>query len=726
MATVTGRRWVSVRVALPLAAAISTVLHAQPSSAQAPTSEARVLEEVIVTAQRRDESLQDVPIAISVLGAEDIQRLNATDVRDLQFATPNLVVVSSNAAQPFFGMRGIADTSRNPGYEQRVGVYVDGVWVGRSGASNQSVLDIQSVEVLRGPQGTLFGKNTVAGAINITTRKPGPDFGGYLQAEAGNYGLWRGAGSINVPFTDNLFGMLTFSAVQRDGFAKDVVTRGKEYDERDEQAVRAQLLWRVSDATSVELSLDDFSNDYRGLVGESTSDRIAPRPFEVALDGRQLFETGNDGVGLTVNHEFSSGYKVTSITGLRSETWSAVGVDEDYTPQPIAFTDLTESDGDYLSQEIRLASPVGERFDYVVGLYYLDQDVTGRGTARVFARALVPTAPAVYVNAAYDADVGTRQIALFAHGNLRLAEHWSLTGGLRFTDEDKDLDYGITDTSGLFTNGTTKDSRSESNWAPKISVNWTPTTDLLVYASYGQAYKSGGWNTDFINNLAALPFDGEEAESVELGVKSTFADDRVRLNAAVFESTNSDFQVQSFVPLPNGGTVLTISNAAEVSSRGFEADVQWIATDWLRLWATYGYTDAKFDSFKNCGAAGADCTGNRPAAAPENSWSLGSQLTFPLFGGELFVQADYTSRDEFYSNPSNLPVTLNESLSLLNGRAGWNSPEGRWSVAVWGKNLTDEDSQIWNTRSFLGIPRASYTDPRTYGISLRFNFGSYY
>jgi iron complex outermembrane receptor protein len=726
MATVTGRRRTSVRIALPLAAAVGAALHAPPSRAQESTAESRVLEEITVTAQRRDQSLQEVPIAISVLGAEDIQRLNATDVRDLQFATPNLVVVSSNAAQPFFGMRGIADTSRNPGYEQRVGVYVDGVWVGRSGASNQSVLDVQSIEVLRGPQGTLFGKNTVAGAINITTRKPGAEFGGHLQAEAGNYGLRRAAGSVNVPFTDTLYGKLTFNVAQRDGFAEDVVARGKKYDERDERAARAQLLWRASDATSVELSLDYFSNDYRGLVGESTADRIAPKPFEVALDGSQLFETGNDGAGLTVNHEFDNGFKLTSITGSRSETWSAVGVDEDYTPQPLAFTDLTESDGDYLSQELRLASPVGERFDYVVGLYYLDQDVTGRGTARVFARALVPTAPPIFVNAAYDADVQTEQLAVFAHGNLRLTDHWSLTGGLRFTDESKDLDYRISDTSGLFTNGTKKDDRSESNWAPKISVNWAPTANLLAYASYGKAFKSGGWNTDFVSNLSSLPFGGEEAESIELGVKSTLLGDRLRVNAAIFDSTNSDYQVQSFVQLPNGGTVLAISNASEVTSRGFEADVQWVATDWLRLWATYGYTDAEFDSFRNCGAGGADCTGNRPAAAPENSWSLGSELTFPLFGGELFVQGDYTSRDEFFSNPNNLPVTLNESLSLLNGRVGWNSPEGTISVAAWAKNLTDEETQTWNTRSFLGIPRASYTEPRTFGVSVRWNFGGYY
>jgi iron complex outermembrane receptor protein len=726
MAEFTGSVRAAAGGALPLAIAIAAALISPQGLAQEQSADARVLEEVIVTAQRRDQSLQDVPIAISALGAEDIQRLNATDVRDLQFATPNLVVVSSNAAQPFFGMRGIADTSRNPGYEQRVGVYVDGVWVGRSAASNQSVLDIESVEVLRGPQGTLFGKNTVAGAININTLKPGPEFGGYLQAEAGNYGYFRQAGALNVPIADNFFGKVSFSTANRDGFSEDVVFGGKEYDGKDERAVRAQLLWRASDATTFELSFDDYKNNFRGLVGESTVDRLAPKTYQVALDGNQLFESANDGVALTIDHEFGNGYTVTSITGLRSEFWSVVGVDEDYTPQPIAFTDLTESKGDYLSQELRLASPEGERFDYVVGLYYLDQDVTGRGTARVFARALAPTAPAVYVGAAYDADVKTEQFAVFAHGNLRLTDHWSITGGVRYTDESKDLDYSITDTSRLFTNGTANDDRSEENWAPKISLNWTPGADLLVYASYGKAFKSGGWNTDFIPNLAALPFDGEEAESIELGVKSTLAGDRLRVNAAVFDSTNSDFQVQSFVPLPNGGTVLTVSNASEVRSRGFEADVQWVATDWLRLWATYGYTDAKFESFRDCGAAGVDCTGNRPAAAPENSWSLGSELTFPLFGGDVFAQVDYTSRDEFYSNPSNLPVTLNESLSLLNGRVGWNSPENRWSVSVWGKNLTDEESQIWSTRSFLGIPRASYTDPMTYGLSLRWNFGSYY
>ena len=709
-------------------ASVSSMPFAAPTAfaQEQPAATGRELEEIVVTAQKREQPLQDVPIAITALSADDIARLNATDVRDLQYATPNLVVVSSNAAQPSFGIRGIADISRNPGYEQRVGVYVDGVWVGHSGASNQSVLDVQSVEVLRGPQGTLFGKNTVSGAINIATRKPGPDFGAYVQLDAGNYSYLRGAGSLNVPFTDNLFGKVSFGVADRDGFSKDVVAKDKRYDDKSEQTLRAQLLWNLGESTTAEFSYDTYQNHYVGLIGESTADPIAPKPYEVALDTAQKLKSENDGYALTLNHTFGNGLSLTSITGLRSEYYSIVDNDEDYAPLPIAFTDYTVSDGDYLSQEIRLASPEGERFDYVVGLYYLDQGVTGKGNARVFARALVPTAPAVYVSAAYDTDVDTDQIALFAHGNFDITDRWSVTGGVRYTNESKDLRYTMSDQTGLFTNGSVKDSRSESNWAPKLSVNWAVADGHLLYASYGRAFKSGGWNTDFINNLAALPFDEETADSFELGSKNSFLGNTLQVNVALFESDHKDFQVQSFVQLPNGGTSLTVSNAASVTSRGVEADVQWLPTDWLRLWGSYGYTDANFDSFKDCAAGGLDCTGNTPASAPKNTWNVGAEIKVPFLGGEFFAQTDYTSRDEFYSNPNNLPVTLNEPLKLLNGRIGWNAPSGTWSVTAWGRNLTDEATQIWNTRSFLGVPRATYTDPMTYGLSVRVNFGQYY
>ena len=684
------------------------------------------LEEVMVTAQKRDQSLQDVPIAITAITDQDIQRLNASEIKDLQYATPNMVIGSGNSAQSQYGIRGIADVSRNPGYDQRIGVYVDGVWVGRSAASNQSVLDVQTVEVLRGPQGTLFGKNTVSGAINIITRKPTEEYGGYAQADFGNYGYWRVKGAVNVPFTENFYGKISAGVTQRDGFVKDTLIPGKEYDDKDELAVRGQLLWNISDATSAELTYDDYRNHFVGLVSERLNDTLAPEPYEVALDATQKFKVENDGIALTVNHDFANDFQLASITAYRTEFWSGTDIDEDYTPLPIATSDLIQEDSDYFSQEFRLISPSYDKFDYVIGLYYLDQNIDGQGNARVFAQALVPSAPPVYVGVAYDAVVDGRQLAAYAHGNYRFSDSWTLTGGIRYTDEKKDLDYSIADTSGLFTNGTAKDNRSSSDWSPKVSLNWFANANAMLYASWSRAFKSGGWNTDFVNNMAALPFDDENVDAYELGLKSTFAEDRVQLNAALFHSNNDDFQVQSFAQLPNGGTSLTVTNAGKVSSQGLELDVQWLATDWLRLWATYGYTDASFDSFKDCAAGGVDCTDNRPAMAPKNNYGIGADMQFPLWGGVLFIQGDFVYRDDFYTNPNNLPVNLTESYHLFNGRLGWTSGSGAWTVYAWGQNLSDETAQIWNSRSFLGIARATYTNPRTYGLALRWNFGGYY
>ena len=682
-----------------------------------------MLEEVTVTAQKRDQSLQDVPIAITAITDQDIERLNASEIKDLQYATPNLVIGSYNSAQNVYGIRGISDVSRNPGYDQRIGVYVDGVWVGRSAASNQSVLDVQTVEVLRGPQGTLFGKNTVSGAINIVTRKPSEEFGGYAQADYGNYGYWRVKGSVNVPFTENFYGKISASVTQRDGFTKDVSIPGRDYDDKDELAVRGQLLWNIGDATSAELTFDDYRNHYRGLFSVKLDDPLAPGPYEVALDHDQRMKSEKDGVALTINHDFANDFRVASITAYRTEYY-AVESDEDYTPLPIGFTGPTDADSDYFSQEIRLISPANDKFDYVIGLYYLDQSTDGKGQAKIFARALVPTAPPVYLGVKYDTIVDSKQFAAYAHGNYRFNDRWTLTAGLRYTDEKKDLDYAIVDTSGLFTNGSVIDSRSSNDWSPKVSLNWFANDNSMLYASWSRAFKSGGWNTDFVSDLEALPFDDENVDSYELGLKSTFAEGRVQLNAAWFHSNNDDFQVQSFATLPNGGTTLTITNAGKVSSQGLELDAKWLATDWLRLWAAYGYTDAKFDQFKDCEAGGVDCTGNRPAMAPKTNYSIGADMQFPLWGGELFIQGDFVYRDDFYTNPNNLPVNLTESYHLLNGRLGWTSGSGAWTVYAWGQNLSDETAQIWNSRSFLGVARASYTNPRTYGLALRWNFGA--
>lgn len=704
---------------------VMLLVGAGPALAQSPEDETgtKRLETVTVSAQKRDQSLQDVPIAISAVSASDIERVQAADMQDLQFSTPNLTIQGQDPASMSFGIRGIADRSRNPGYENRIGVYIDGVWIGRSAGANALTLDVENLEILRGPQGTLFGKNTVSGAINITTRKPDDEFGAFVRGQAGNYNLYSLAAGVDVPLADTVRSKLTVSHRSRDGFTDDVNT-GDDYGNVDEYAARAGLDWDVTPNTLASLSLDFSENTFRNAIGERTNDPNAPGPYTVALSTVSESYTRSQGVSLNVEHELENGFELTSITGLRSTTRKGTDTDEDYSPAEIAVTDVIQQTAENLSQEFRIASPQYDRFDYVAGVYYLDQEITGAGQASALLAALDPRLPAVIGSVRHEETINSETFALFAHGNYDLTEQLQLTAGIRYTDESKDIDYVISDESFLFTNGELQDSRSASNWSPTVSLNWFPTDDTMVYGRFARAFKSGGWNADFIANIDALPFDDEEVDAFELGFKTSAFDDTLRLNGALFNQKHSDFQVFSFVQLANGGTQLTVTNAGEVTTQGFEVEAEWLASDELTVFATWGYTDATFDSFKDGGGPGVDFDGNRTTEAPENSISIGGDYRRSIWDGELVVQGDASYRDEYFSNPNNLPTNLNESQTLVNGRIGYEDGAGRWGVYLWGKNLTDEDSQVYNTRSFLGIERALYADPQTYGISFNWNFAS--
>ena len=206
---------VQISAAIALSATMSSMVQAN--------DDVLALEEVIVTAQKREQSAQDVPIAMSAVSSDDMERMGATEIKDIQFSTPSLAIVGGNPILQSYGIRGVADRGRNPGYDQRVGVYIDGVWVGKSAASNQSALDVAAVEVLNGPQGTLFGKNTVAGAINITTKKPGDELAGSISADAGNYNFTHFKGSVKVPFSDTVKGKISVSKMDRDGYIDNII-----------------------------------------------------------------------------------------------------------------------------------------------------------------------------------------------------------------------------------------------------------------------------------------------------------------------------------------------------------------------------------------------------------------------------------------------------------------------------------------------------------------------
>ncbi|QIR15820.1 TonB-dependent receptor [Shewanella aestuarii] len=711
---------------------ITTPTLAQENEAEQQTekqAESKGIEVIEVTAQKRVQNSQEVPIAMTAVSAADMERMGATEIKDIQFSTPNLTITGGNPNQQSYGIRGISDRSRNPGYDQRLGVYVDGVWVGKGAASNQSALDIESVEVLRGPQGTLFGKNTVAGAININTKRPYDELGGTLSVDAGNYNYTNITGSINIPIAENVAAKFSVNKIDRDGYIDNLFEQAKykDFNNLDSMAARAQLLWNVSDATEVYITADHFQSDFRNVGSEQTpeADPFAPKPYEVSLNTANNFEVeGVGGVSVTVDHTFENDFNLTSISAYRYEKSNYDDVDQDFLPLDIA-TSYLDDDSKHFSQELRLASPDEGDFNYLVGLYYLKQDIDGLGGSSLMSAFFVD----------WNAEVNNQSWAAFFHTNYDLTETLQLTAGVRYTQETKEIDYFQKDSTGFFLSPQTglevsesfADDRKATDVSPKISLNWFINDDTMLYGGYSKAYKSGGYNADWIVTTEGIEFDDEQVDAYELGIKSTLFDNSLRLNAALFYSDNSDYQVQAMTPLASGGSILTITNAGELTSQGVELDFQYIATDWLRAWGSFGYTDVEFDKFEGCtrgGLANQDCSGNRPAEAPKLNYNLGAESFFEVGSGEIFANLQYFWRDEMYSNPSNDLNTLNESYGELSGRVGWRSNSNAWSVSLWAKNLTGEEKQIFNVPSFLQADTAVYNVPRTYGLSLKWNFGS--
>ena len=678
------------------------------------------LEEVVVTAQKRAQSLQDVPIAISAFTSDDLDRINSATLADLQYSTPNLTVSPNGRSNASIGIRGVSDFSRNPGYDNRVGVYVDGLFVGRSAAANQATLDLERIEVLRGPQGTLFGKNTVAGAISLTTKAPSNEFYGFVKAEIGNYSRQSVTAMVNAPLTDNLFAKVMINDTQRDGHVKNLFTGG-DLNGLDDQSIRLQLRYE-GESTSATFSVDQDERKapFHGREALVNAPAYAPAPYEVRFDEPQRQDIELEGMGLVIDHELSNGMSFSSLTGYRKTDFKN-NAEEDYTDSQVItspYSRVTSSLGEVseqTSQEFRWVSPTNDSLDYTFGLYYFDQTNESNSSAALLGGVVSVQVPAT---------VDVTSYAAYIHGNVSISEKLQFTGGVRYTYEEKDVQFDITDTTGLFINASYNDSFSTDDISPKLGLNYFMTDDTMVYVSYGRGFKSGGWNVDFVSTLEQLAFDDESVNSAEIGIKTTLWDGRARVNLAYYDAQYDDFQVRQFVETSAGSTVATITNAGEVTTTGIEADIEILLTDNITLWATYGDTDSTFDKFKNGGGAGIDFDGNKLADAPETTYSVALEARVPMASGEVVAQIDYNYRDDFYTNPNNAAINTVQSYDLTNARIGYEPASGNWSVHAWVKNLSDNDDIIYASRSFLGLPRGTYMEPRMTGLTVKYNFGA--
>ncbi len=709
------------------------------------------IEEITVTAQKREQSVQDVPISVQVITGSTIQQLGASVISDLESSAPSLqtggVIGSSNQQM---GLRGIVDYSRNTGIDARMGVYIDGVFQGRSYIADQPLLGIERVEILRGPQGTLFGKNTVSGAISLVTKTPTQELEGLVQAELGNFDHRKAAAYVSGAVSETLFAALSFSLDESDGYYHNV-TLDQRTGSYDRWSTRGKLRFLPNDDTEIILS---------GDAAQSTSNSpLYVNASLPAYTSQQNFEATDDvnfwGAALTVNVGLQSAYTLTSLTSYREAEY-ALFYDEDISPFAIQTSDFDE-DSEQISQELRLVSPRADRYDWVAGLYYFDTDMStarsacfGEDLYNLLVPELAAFASALQGCTAIPNSVGARSWAAYVHGNYRLSERWELTAGLRYTDEVKNIDWRqqnfpadpeaaavLEAASGLpFTQAPgalfgainydpVVDRRSENDASPTVGLNGVFGEATMVFGRYARGFKSGGYNADFMTSgLEFFEYEDESVDSWELGIKSTLANGTFRVNATAFLMEFDDFQVFQFLGNADGATTLQLTNAGKATSRGIEVETAWSPTDRLEFAFNVTALDATYDRFENPDPAEPDFTGNQLPYAPDLKTYLSAQYVQPLGDhGRLHFFIDHAWVDDQYSDPSNEPRHLIESYSLIDARITWMPPGTRWEAVVWVRNLADEEYQRNRNVNFLGFPRVIWGAPRTYGASIIYFLG---
>ncbi|WP_417624142.1 TonB-dependent receptor [Paremcibacter congregatus] len=670
------------------------------------------IEDIVVTATKRSERLKDVPIAMSAISAEQLDQTGVRDLKSIAEYIPNLQISQSNDFRSTVTIRGVGAQSRNIGFDARVGVYVDGVYMGQSPSLNQELLDLERVEVLRGPQGTLFGKNTVAGAISLVTKKPGDEISGQVSADFGNLGYREFKGMVNLPVSDKVSTKFSVAKTDRDGYINNIVT-GNDLMEIDTLAYRAQIRVQVSDQLEVNASFDGLNSESLILIGEPLTDMLgittvplAPEERVVAFSADPTDKRDIYGGHLDINYETSGGFTIKSITGYRETDASYTNV-TDYAHLDIVSIKYADKYKQF-SEEVQFISPDGQDFTYMVGLYYYDQKadtqrdvILGQDFIDVFVGGvynsgqLIPFGldPAANLPLAFVANaigfgpegskvynsgtVNTKSYAAYFNGAYQISDKLKLGLGLRYSIEDKDVNWLLDGrNSGIFFIGSTGtdpsnpspliNDRQDKFLAPAVSLTYALTNDSNVYGKYSSGYKSGGFNLDYINavelaNNPELEFDKETVDSFEIGYKASYFDNKVTLNMAAFIANYDDYQVNQFVDLGGGRTSIRITNASKVNTKGIEAEATWRATENLTFSGSLGILDATFDEFLHGGKVlpgeteGSDVSGNRlPNATTFNAaFSAQYYQQIDSLNSTLLIRADLTHRSDYFTTANN-------------------------------------------------------------------------
>jgi iron complex outermembrane receptor protein len=680
------------------------------------------LDTIIVTAQKREQNLQDVPLSIDVVGGAALERTHARDLRDASAQVPNVSIQRQGAIDTVF-VRGIGGGGRNIGFTTRAGVYVDGVYAGQFASVNQDALDVARIEFLRGPQGHLFGRNTDSGAISIVTEAPDQVLGGSVQAGYGNKDLFELRGTFNAPLSEQVAIRVSGSHRERDGFTLNVPT-GTDLDNINRDSARGRLRAEFGDVT-LDLAADYSHDRSNKAIGEAITDTFGtgPSPLPGAfdtpynVDPLQRIRTG--GGSATLGWNLGQGLSLTSITGYRGTSWLRRN-DLDYMPLDLATMDYRDRFSQ-LSQEVRL-NFTSDTLSGVAGVYVYDEDArTDRKVIAGSQVGLLPFGLTPGLSAQVLAHVKTRSYAAFGAADWRIADALTLNLGGRFTHDRLRLDDYSSFGSPVFGLGRVddfNDRQSADSFDPSVALTWTAAPGLNLYARYARGYKSGGWNVDFLSAAQfadRIRFQPERVNSGEAGLK--FERPGLRLSLAGYYSTIGDYQIDQFVDLGAGQTSIQLRNAAKARSWGGEASLEGRPLERLNVTLGVGYANAKFDRFPDGGGPGIDLDGNRLPYAPRLTASGEVRYGIPLASDlKLDLSGDWAYRSASFSGPENLERQRIDARHLLGARAALSG--GRFEVAGWVRNLLDEryiDNRIFDFFQTAVVERG---EPRTYGVTV--------
>jgi iron complex outermembrane receptor protein len=746
----------SSAVAAPLALAqeSTTATNEQATtSEQAPESAARTLDTVTVTARRRSESIQDVPVAVSAFSEEALKDLQASNIDGLQGAVPNMNIVqgrgSSNSVNVF--IRGIGQPDALQTFDPGVGMYVDDVYYSRINGALFSLFDVQQVEVLRGPQGTLYGKNSTGGAIKITTKNPFDDEGGSVEGTVGDYGRAEGRFYLSSRFSDTVAGSIAGGWISNDGYVRDPAT-GQHYNDEDTRAVRGKIAFRPSDTFNAMLSLDYTHQDNALTLGRPTAPLFAtdlvfgqvllsPAPTgDYDYEARTSFspdkgqELTHKGVSLNMGWNLSQAWLLKSITSYRKlDTASYIDIDASQFELGDVFVAVDQSQ---FSQELQLQYDNGGNVKSVFGLYFQDEKVPSHQEAYAddFIRFL--GAPVTFLRT-IDDDLHTRSYAAFGHVSWEFSPSWTLATGLRYTHETKDYDrststfwgapLGALDATFAFA-----DSASWSALTPSLSLQKAFSDNLMGYVSANRGFKSGGFNGRANSASEVSSFNPEFVWTYEAGLKMQSADRRLRGNLAVFHSDYKDFQARVSEVTNPGAPIPTFAfpvlNAAELSITGIEFEGVALLGEATQLSTQLGWMDAKYDTFEDPRVAA------NPALAglhehvpfsPDFTGRVALQHSFTLGdNGVLAIGGDASYRSETWLSVDNRDGLKQGAYTLFGLYGVWDSPQYAWQVRAGVRNLTDETYKTEGQEfsSVGNIQTAYFGLPRNYYVSLRYNF----